>query len=411
MNLFPRLPLSRARTLADELSRMPRSELRERSASSDDSEIFAPIGGQKVDRDAIARIQTVVRLKADAADSDRDAPEAAKRRFDYEVAMLLHEEMGISPHEASQLGVWAFLACIVLPDVVRWRFPGEGDTPTRPERFLGGARGLRNTFGRLWWRAYAFSDPDHVDRWHLVRQLLEDQAVAILERPTIAGYPPLARAVLTRTLASGIGDRGISRQDAIRDLSKRLRRLAAVVPVETLSQTVLDEYVDAALLEVERSLAPAGTLVAGPSAPRPGTVETLTSEESGSRAIPPASEPLQPSIPRTDPRHVGAAVLEARISEAVLGDGPHKGAVSVPASLAQRLPALNESFVNPERNLFVVDGDGQRWLWRFIHYNHVGDAYRLAGLTAFLAARHAKPGDRLRLVVAQDGAVDVELLT
>lgn len=410
MNLFPRLPLSRARTLADELSHMPRSELRERSTSWDDSAIFAPIGGQRVDREAIARIQAIIRLKADAAESEPDTQEAARRRFDFEVARLLYEEMDLSPHEASQLGVWAFLSCIVLPDVVRWRFPGEGDTPTRPERFLGGARGVRNTFGRLWWRAYTLGDPDHVDRWHLVRQLLEDQAVAILERPTIAGYPPLARAVLKRALASGIGDRGISRQDAIRDLSKRLRRLAGVVPLETLSQTVLDEYVDAALLDVERSLAPAGTLVTSPSAPRLGVAEMLSPEESGSLATPPASEPLQPT-PRTDTPHVGAAVLEARLSEAVLRDGLHQGAVTVPASLAKHLPALNESYVNPERNVFVVDGDGQRWLWRFVHYNHAGDEYRFAGLSAFLVAHHAKPGDRLRLTVAEDGAVNVELLT
>ena len=59
---------------------------------------------------------------------------------------LLHERMDISPAEASSQGVWAFVACVMLPDVVRWRFPG-GEATTL-ERFLGGPHRSAHSTGR-----------------------------------------------------------------------------------------------------------------------------------------------------------------------------------------------------------------------------------------------------------------------
>lgn len=58
----------------------------------------------------------------------------------------LYELMALSPSEASHETMWAFITCILPPDVVRRRFPG-GAAGTSQERLLGGGRGLRNAFG------------------------------------------------------------------------------------------------------------------------------------------------------------------------------------------------------------------------------------------------------------------------
>src|SRR5690606_7653755 len=117
------------------------------------------------------------------------------------VGRLLVEQMEISANEATQVEMWAFLGCVLLPDVVRWRFPGRAATPD--ERFIGGARGLRNTFGRLWWRAYLLEARRGEDG--LLDPLValnEDEMVQITERPGLSGYPATASALAHAFLAN-----------------------------------------------------------------------------------------------------------------------------------------------------------------------------------------------------------------
>lgn len=41
------------------------------------------------------------------------------------------QQMPMAPAEAANGGIWAFLACVLLPDISRWRFSGTGGGPHR----------------------------------------------------------------------------------------------------------------------------------------------------------------------------------------------------------------------------------------------------------------------------------------
>lgn len=66
---------------------------------------------------------------------------ASRAQFDERASAFLAQRNELDGGEALRDDVWAFLAYIVLPDLVAWRFT---DQPA--ERFHGG---VRNTFQRL----------------------------------------------------------------------------------------------------------------------------------------------------------------------------------------------------------------------------------------------------------------------
>ncbi len=396
MNVWPRLPLTVATSLAEEVSRLPRATLLERASDWHESAILAPVGGTSVDRAEVRRLQTLARARMHAVIDRGSSEETAKRAFDFELSKLLLEEMRIAPYEAAKPGIWSFIACVVLPDVVRWRFPGEEGAGTPVRRFTDGARGIRNTFGRLWWRAYVLHDPASADPWELVRIVLEDQALGLLERTMLMGYPPLAREMLRAVVASG----GTQQQDVMRDLTKRLRRIAGVVPLETLAPDAIGRLVSA---ELRQSLASLPDTSPVPREQPPPSALTPLS--------PAAATPTEEHVrtPASTPKPEGP-VLSLEIVPALLQPGPLQGVVRVSDALAPVLPALKEDFANPERNVIAVDSEGRRWLWRYVHYNRSRRERQLEGLTGYLQEHRACPGDRLRMRVRSDGFIDVAIV-
>jgi hypothetical protein len=133
--------------------------LKEASSVKHPAAIYAPTGGNRVSESLLLEIQDDIRECAFKSGFPRAPVDSSRRGFDSESGRILHEMMQIAPSEASHQGPRAFMACILLPDIVRWRFPG-AEKITSKERFLGGSRGLRNTFGRVWWRAYTLGQPE-----------------------------------------------------------------------------------------------------------------------------------------------------------------------------------------------------------------------------------------------------------
>ncbi len=399
MNVWPRLPLTVATSLAEEVARLPRAQLLERASDWDESVILAPVGGTSVDRMEVRRIQGLVRARMNDAADRGPTEDAARRSFDFEVSKVLLEEMAIAPHEAAQAGVWAFIACVALPDVVRWRFPGDDGTGTPVRRFTGGARGVRNAFGRLWWRAYVLRDPEAVEPWELVRIVLEDQAVGILERPMLSGFPPLAREVLRSVVASG----GAQQQEVMRDVTKRLRRMAGVIPFEAVTSASLRDLVS---IELQRSVTSLGGRTEARTEP--------TGEEPSPAPPPsPAAPPMPTEPPSAPPAPLASAtgpLLTVQLVPALLDPGPRQGVVKVPDALAPMLPPLVDDFANPERNVIAVDDDGRRWLWRYVHYNRSHGGRHLEGLSGYLRQQGARPGDKMRMRVRTDGFIDVTVV-
>ncbi len=113
--------------------------------------------------------------------------------LDYVFAKSLFNNMDkyLTPALASNNDMWAYLNLRVFPDIVvyRWRKKKNDEYSINPERFF---KITRNYCGTLWWRAYFFCDKSNEkDNWWLLKELSEDNLVAITERTRLRGYPNL----------------------------------------------------------------------------------------------------------------------------------------------------------------------------------------------------------------------------
>ena len=121
---------------------------------------------------------------------------------------------------------------VLLPDLATWRFPNQND-----RRLMGGDR---NTFQRLWWRAYLLSDASTDDPWHLLK-LPEDAMVGLMERPGISSNPEVTRAI-ARTI-SRIAEAlpNAKKEDGWRLAYKLIRQRIPLVNLDSLGPADLNE--------------------------------------------------------------------------------------------------------------------------------------------------------------------------
>lgn len=140
--------------------------------------------------------------------------------------------MDILPADAAQEGVWSFLALILLPDVALWRWPDHNGRADY-ERLIGKPR---NVFRRLWWRAYCLGEANSAE-------VFEDEAVAIMERPTIGGDVRLARCLADNHLRMARESRELPRTELLREVAKRIRRLSVLVTFPALADDQLEALV------------------------------------------------------------------------------------------------------------------------------------------------------------------------
>ncbi|MGH7553509.1 MAG: DUF6339 family protein [Longimicrobiales bacterium] len=143
--------------------------------------------------------------------------------------------------------MWTFLACQVLPDVAAWRFPDRHE-----ERLLGTPR---NTFRRLWWRAYILDGSRSTsDSTLVVDELGEDEVVQVMERPSLAGNPRLARHMCLVFLELAARTPQVSRMELMRDTAKRLIRLTPFIALDALDDDVLAGILHSVFSESVRML-------------------------------------------------------------------------------------------------------------------------------------------------------------
>jgi len=240
MLLYPQLPPAFARVLADELLSKSIQDLFALSSTSHHSAIYAPTGGIRVSESHLHKVNQCIRENAIKSDYPAPLTGLNTQSFDASLGRILYEILEITPSEASNLGIWAFMSCVMWPDLVRWRFPGGTDGTSR-ERFVGGRR---NTFGRMWWRAYLLREPNSEHPYKLLDLLGEDELVQIMERPSLAGNSPLIREIyrtflhITNTSSNTLQSRSL-----LRDVTKRLRRLLPMVSFEALDDSVLKSLI------------------------------------------------------------------------------------------------------------------------------------------------------------------------
>lgn len=182
---FPRLSLRGVKIATADLPAMTALTWRGRRDTVTSLVKFAATGGGRASDTLLDEIRE--RLVALATKHGFPTEEGStKTGFDKEAAILLYEDQIVPLPEALRDDVWAFLATVLLADVVYWRW---GSTS---ERYRGG---VRNAFQRLWLRAAAFRRPDGQDRWELVNNLTEDANLQILERPGVSASREVTRAI------------------------------------------------------------------------------------------------------------------------------------------------------------------------------------------------------------------------
>jgi hypothetical protein len=232
--LWPRLSAPLARASFEQLGGMSVRDLAALSRADHPQETFAATGGVRARPGDIERFAKAVRDTAlefgypdRAGDQDRIA-------FDRAAAEVVYRSMSVTTVEASNRGVWNFLAVVVMPDVTQWRFGRDN-----AERWI--ATDLtRHMFARLWWQALTFGVPtdDGGIDFSLLRRLSESDLNQLTERRSIGGNPRLARA-----LARAVTEVDAARREVIRDVTPKLRRRLAFIDFAALSDDQLHDHI------------------------------------------------------------------------------------------------------------------------------------------------------------------------
>ena len=199
---------------------------------------YAASGGHR-SPELAAEMGKEIRSISESSGFPDNSSQVARSRFDRSVAICLGSDTHIDTGEALRDDVWAYIATVVLPDVVAWRFPD-----IAPHRYHGG---VRNALQRLWVRGKVLDlggEPSR--RWRLVNALSEDAAVQIFERASIAGNRRLATAVAEQWLQTAT-DIGRGRMEPVmRSATKLVRLRNEVVDLGSLDDGELEEFVGAA---------------------------------------------------------------------------------------------------------------------------------------------------------------------
>ena len=242
--LFPRLRTGHARLWAQKFEdRTPEAVAADLPSSAFEGVTYAATGGERVPEEVLTGLRgSLLETARNVGYPDTRSLEA-QRRFDLSLARML-VELPIITGEALRDEVWQYLTCILVPDLVVWRYGKTRDTrvvgPTSHDRLLGGDR---NMIARIWWRACILHDPNaEAELWLLDtarKGLTEDNMVALFERGNIASNHMLCRTIANeyirnRPYVSGLT--GSAEQLLIREVMKKVVRLAAHMNLEAIPE-------------------------------------------------------------------------------------------------------------------------------------------------------------------------------
>lgn len=237
MKLFPLLGYSaKLEDSVRQLMRMSVDECRKSRSYTTSGCIFSPTGGAPVTETELRKIAD--ELTGIAKEFGYPARISDKRAADASWSEYLHRNVLITAHEAAKEELWQFFTCLLVPDLVRWRWDVDPDGAISDRWVTVRHRG-RNCFGRLWWRCEILKIPNDPSPYNLVHALKEDELTQIMERPWLAGHRLLSRAaaktLIEQDQLKPIQNRGLF----FRDVQKRLLRLGAYLEFEALDEQSL----------------------------------------------------------------------------------------------------------------------------------------------------------------------------
>lgn len=207
----------------------------------DDPALYYAASGGSLDARRVEGLMDQIRKVASRQGYPDKAERAALSDFDTQVTKLLGREEWLNTGESLRDDTWAYMATMLVPDVVAWRFPG-----CNPRRFHGG---VRNALQRLWTRGVVLDrGPGNDSRWELVERLGEDALVQIFERSGLSNNPRLARRFAEGYLSwfDNVGQ--ASMEDIMRDAMKVLLLRNKIVDLSIQEDSDLHQEVWQAFL-------------------------------------------------------------------------------------------------------------------------------------------------------------------
>jgi len=197
---------------------------------------YAATGGTPVSSAQLATFRADVVAIALRHGFGRDSGRSSLASFDAETSAWLAQAEIFSTGEALRDDVWSFVAAVVAPDIVHWRFGAA------LERYTGG---VRNTYQRLWMRGRALDrGSEHPERWKLLDELTEDALVQITERPSIGGDPVLSAAVAEAWLRASRFYGKSAMEEIMRHAALRIRIRNEIRSLSELAATDLEDFLD-----------------------------------------------------------------------------------------------------------------------------------------------------------------------
>ncbi|MGO7585959.1 hypothetical protein ACC689_29160 [Rhizobium ruizarguesonis] len=198
---------------------------------------YAPSGGS-VAPELVEEIRDQMTTIASQYGYPGRASDKQKVGFDVAAAKWLASHPQLFSPELLRDDTWAFLSCVVLQELVVWRYSAR-----QSARFAGGAR---NTFQRLWIRGRTLDlgEAAGKERWHLLEGLSEDAMVQIFERTSIASHAQLSKALALEWLNTADRIGRARMEDVMRRATKLLRLRNQIIDLTFLSAEDLVQEVE-----------------------------------------------------------------------------------------------------------------------------------------------------------------------
>lgn len=237
-SLFPRLRAADGRRIFPDIKASDLRTLEELASVKHEDAFHAPTGGAPISDEELERFQAALHKIAQGAGYPGDSM-SARREFDAHASILLPELWPGTMGDALRAESWAFVATILVPHLVKWRFPSAND-----RRYCSDL--ARNAIGRLWLTGILLDRGRESDnRWELVEEASEDFLVSVVDRSSISGYPPLARAIAEAWLKrKRQGMRHTSLEKLNRKVAKSLRFRTTITCLEALDASSLNRLVE-----------------------------------------------------------------------------------------------------------------------------------------------------------------------
>lgn len=171
----------------------------------------------------------ILERELDAFSAAVDDVLASRERFstdiDAALAPSLHASLPLTRREAADQGVWRYLAVVVRPDFIRFRWENRSWSTMQTRFWMQGTRPDSNTLGRLWWIAEMSREGDD---YSLTREVLKRQTLAnSLFVRSFAAHRPVLQAMVEL-----FGD---SEASTIERVTRRFNSRLTVRVLETMS--------------------------------------------------------------------------------------------------------------------------------------------------------------------------------